>query len=72
MGDESKEIEVEGVVYRYVILVSGNHEKGSTQHIEVYEGGSCIGGEADNATYGGDHPRAATIIPRHRWKVLLG
>jgi hypothetical protein len=52
MRDETKEIEVEGVVYRYVVLVSGNHEKGLTQHIEVYKGGSCIGEEADNATYG--------------------
>ena len=52
MGDESKEIEVKGVVYRYVILVSGNHENGLTQHIEVYKGGSCIGGEDDPATYG--------------------
>ena len=52
MRDESKEIEVEGVVYRYVILVSGNHEKGLTQHIEVYKGGSCIGGKDDPATYG--------------------
>jgi hypothetical protein len=52
MDDESKEIEVEGVVYRYVILVRGDHEKGLTQHIEVYKGGSCIGGEDDPATYG--------------------
>jgi hypothetical protein len=52
MDDESKEIEVEGVVYRYVILVRGDHEKGLTQHIEVYKGGVCIGGKDDNATYG--------------------
>ena len=35
MSEVSKEIEVEGVVYRYVILLSGTHEKGLTQHIEV-------------------------------------
>ena len=52
MSEVSKEIEVEGVVYRYVILLGGTHEKGLTQHIEVYKGGSCIGGKDDNATYG--------------------
>jgi hypothetical protein len=63
MSEVSKEIEVEGVVYRYVILVSGNHEKGLTQHIEVYKGGVCIGGKDDNATYGDSrryhHPASA-------------
>jgi hypothetical protein len=47
-----KEIEVDGVVYRYTVDVDGDSTKGMTQYIEVFNDEGSIGGKADSATYG--------------------
>jgi hypothetical protein len=48
----SKEIEFDGVVYRYTVYVEGDSTKGMTQYIEVFNNEGSIGGKADSTTYG--------------------